>query len=60
MCTHAPAALYAPGVPVDPFNPRSWCKAGAWGTLDGKIGKLTMDPDSDAEVKLKWADGSTR
>ena len=24
----------------------------------GKIGQLTMDADSDLEVKLKWADGS--
>ena len=35
---------------------RSWHK-GAWASLDGKIGQLTMDPDSDSEVKLKWANG---
>lgn len=38
---------------------RSWCKAGAWASLDGKIGKVTMNPDSDSEVKLKWANGET-
>ena len=36
---------------------RSWCKVGVWASLDGKIGKLTMNPDSDSEVKLQWANG---
>ena len=36
----------------------SWCKEGIGGKHEGKIGTLTMSPDSDAEVKLKWADGS--
>jgi hypothetical protein len=44
---------------VDISNPRSWCKRGAWASRDGKIGKVTMDPDSDSEVKLVWADGET-
>lgn len=47
------------GSGVDTSNPRSWCKRGAWASLDGRIGKLTMDPDSDSEVKLKWSDGDT-
>ena len=36
---------------------RMWCKTGAWASLDGRIGKLTMNPDSDSDVKLKWANG---
>ena len=38
----------------------SWCEAGL-GAKDssGRIGTLTMAADSDAEVKLRWSDGTT-
>jgi hypothetical protein len=28
---------------------------GAWASLGGRVGKVTMNPDSDSEVKLQWA-----
>ena len=35
-----------------------WCKKGANAkTPEGKIGVVTMDPDVDKEVKLRFADG---
>eukprot|EP01043_Picozoa_sp_COSAG02_P024482 COSAG02_NODE_1339_length_13187_cov_610.871027_1_plen_364_part_10 len=36
----------------------SWCKEGAFARFVGRIGQITMDPDSDGEVKLQYADGS--
>lgn len=53
------SAIGSSGGGVDTSNPRSWCKRGAWASRDGKIGKVNMDPDSDSEVKLVWADGNT-
>jgi hypothetical protein len=38
--------------------PPSWCKKGALVKHDGRVGELTMDPDSDREVKIRWAGGS--
>eukprot|EP01044_Picomonas_judraskeda_P012449 COSAG03_NODE_1781_length_3530_cov_3.297872_2_plen_536_part_00 len=35
-----------------------WCKKGARAELNGKAGVVTMDPDGDVEVKLKYSDGS--
>ena len=35
----------------------SWA-AGQFAKYAGKVGKLTMSPDSDGETKLEWADGS--
>lgn len=34
-----------------------WCQKHTLAVLNGKTGEVTMDPDSDAEVKLKWPDG---
>ena len=36
----------------------NWCQKGMRGEYDGKAGTLTMPPSSNAEVKLKWDDGS--
>jgi hypothetical protein len=36
----------------------SWCKEGAFARFVGRIGQITMGPDSDGEVKLQFADGS--
>ena len=37
----------------------AWCEQGAIARHAGKTGELTMKPDSDKEVKLRWADGKT-
>ena len=46
---------------ADQREAASWCKSGVKAKdSSGRIGTLTMAADSDAEVKLKWADdGST-
>ena len=38
-----------------------WCRRGAQACLrlGGRRGIVTMDPDSDNEVKLRWPDGAT-
>ena len=37
-----------------------WCKAGAVAkTAEGKLGVVSRHPDSDGEVKLRFADGET-
>merc|ERR1712188_257798 len=36
----------------------SWCQVNSIIRMDGKVGVVTMNPDSDAEVKVKWTDGS--
>ena len=51
--------LFLHGGAVDTSNPRVWCRRGAWASLEGRIGQVTMDPDSDSEVKLLWANGET-
>eukprot|EP01050_Picozoa_sp_SAG11_P016767 SAG11_NODE_2328_length_3514_cov_3.922694_3_plen_104_part_00 len=33
----------------------AWVKPGAVAAFDGKVGIVTMHPDSDQEVKLRWA-----
>jgi hypothetical protein len=48
------------GRPVEEGTPDfSWCKKGAVAKFGDKVGQLTMDPDSDREVKLLWLDRST-
>ena len=37
----------------------SWCVQGAYAKHDGRIGKVTMDPDSDNDMKLRWPDEET-
>jgi hypothetical protein len=32
---------------------------GAYASHESKVGRVTMNPDPDNEVKLKWADGDT-
>ena len=32
---------------------------GSFASVDGKVGKTTVAPDSDLEVKLEWAEGGT-
>jgi hypothetical protein len=27
--------------------------------LEGRVGRIIMDPDGDSEVKLRWSDGNT-
>jgi hypothetical protein len=37
----------------------SWCRVGAWAKLDDdRVGQLTMTPDSDHDVVLRFADGT--
>ena len=42
----------------DQRSAADWCTKGTPAKYQGRIGTLTMSPDSDAEVKLKWDDGS--
>ena len=37
--------------------PQAW-SIGTFAEYEGKVGKLTIRPDSDQDVKLEWADGS--
>ena len=42
------------------FAPR-WCTKGAFAKQrapSSKVGEVLMDPDSDAEVKVRWSDGT--
>ena len=34
-------------------------KRGDFAKANGKLGKITMEPDSDGDVKLQWLDGAT-
>jgi hypothetical protein len=34
-----------------------WCVKGAFAKQGSKVGEVTMDPNSDQEVKVRWADG---
>eukprot|EP01051_Picozoa_sp_SAG22_P006333 SAG22_NODE_409_length_10939_cov_1.956638_6_plen_870_part_00 len=45
----------------DPGRPEAWCVRGAYAvhTDSRRIGEVTMNPDSDDEVKLRWVDGKT-
>ncbi len=36
----------------------SWCHINGVIKMEGQVGVVTMNPDSDAEVKVKWTDGS--
>eukprot|EP01050_Picozoa_sp_SAG11_P024990 SAG11_NODE_5494_length_1545_cov_1.200553_2_plen_357_part_01 len=37
----------------------AWVKKGVKATYDGRLGTVTMPPDSDKEVKLRWSEGGT-
>jgi hypothetical protein len=37
----------------------TWIVIGAIATYDGRVGRVAMQPDSDRDVKLTWADGET-
>jgi hypothetical protein len=52
------AAELARASSADQCNAASWCTQGTRAKFQGKIGTLEMSPDSDAEVKLKYNDGS--
>ena len=43
---------------ADQRSAAGWCKRGVEAKFEGRLGTLTIAPDSDAEVKLKWDDGS--
>ena len=53
------AAALAQATTSEQQSAASWCTPGTAGKYRGKIGTLTMSPDSDAEVKLKWDDGGS-
>ena len=36
----------------------AWCKKGALAKQGSKVGEVTMDPDSDGDVKVCWSDGT--
>jgi hypothetical protein len=38
--------------------PIQWCVKGAFGKQGSKVGEVLMDPDSDADVKVRWSDGT--
>ncbi len=43
---------------LDRSNARSWCKRGVMARHpDGRVGEVTMDPDRDSEVKLRFEGG---
>ena len=48
----------APPPAAVPAGEHSWCVVGAAAKRGGKIGIITMTPDSDGDVRLQWSDGS--
>ena len=36
----------------------AWCKVGDGCVMKDKIGAITMAPDGDGDIKVKWADGT--
>lgn len=43
---------------ADQRSAAGWCKQGVGGKYEDRIGTLTMSPNSHAEVKLQWPNGS--
>ena len=41
-----------------PAGEHAWCVIGAAAKRGGKIGVITMTPDSDGDVRLRWSNGS--
>eukprot|EP01043_Picozoa_sp_COSAG02_P055251 COSAG02_NODE_6378_length_3611_cov_203.740319_6_plen_345_part_01 len=36
-----------------------WCKRGAFAKQGSKVGEVSMNPDSDSRVKVRWSNGDT-
>lgn len=54
--TEPPPPVDPPGLDRD--DARSWCKRGVRARHpNGNVGEVTMNPDGDSEVKIRFADG---
>ena len=58
-CVRADTPLARPRANTPPGRASLWCKRGAMAKQGSKVGEITMDPDSDGDVKVCWSDGTT-